>query len=189
MERTLLTLLALCLLLPLGAQENYRYGVKSAYMKTVSIMWDYKSYNYYWFDDYGYWEKGVTESNMGEFGTFLSTIIFKGEEGWAINDNKQVKKMEGRPQVNWLTLTPEQMKQFKIKKIGEEEYKGYPCTVYEEERKQMLSKVKVLNWVYKGIVIRQVLNKKMSSDTYIELEELQEGATIPAGTFDLPENQ
>ena len=96
--------------------------------------------------------------------------------------------MEGRPQVNWLTLTEAQMKEFKIKKIGEEEYKGYPCVVYEEERKQMLSKVKVTNWVYKGIIIRQHFKKKLSADTFIELEELQENASIPAGTSDIPEN-
>ena len=188
MKRILLTLLAVILLLPLGAQENHRYGIKSGYMKTASIMGDYKSYNYLWFDNYGFHEKGVTEMNMGpELGVFLATTVFKGEEGWAINNDNQVKKMEGRPQVNWLTLTDAQMKEFKIKKIGEEVYKGYPCVVYEEERKQMLSKVKVTNWIYKGIIIRQHFKKKLTADTYIELEELQENAVIPTGTFDIPQ--
>lgn len=189
MKRILLTLLAIGLLLPLNAQEEHRYGVKSGYMKTVSILGEHKSYNYYWFDEYGYKEKGVTESDMGEFGTFTSTMIFIGEEGWAINADNQVKKMEGRPEVNWLTITPEQMKKYKIEKIGEEVYKGYPCTVYTEERKQMLSKVMVTNWVYKGIVIRQHFKKKLSADTYVELEELKENAKVPAGTFDIPKTQ
>lgn len=189
MKRILLSILAIGLLLPLGAQENARYGVKSGYMKTVSIMGDYKSYNYLWFDDYGDKEKGLTEMNMGEMGVFNAITIFIGDEAWAINDNNEVKKMDGRPQLNYLTATEEDLKKFKVQKIGEEEYKGYPCTVYQEERKQMLAKVKVTSWVYKGITIRQVFKKKLTADTIVELEELQENAPIPANTFDLPEKK
>lgn len=190
MKKLLILTLALCAVLPAFGQEWKGYGIKSGYLKTVTTTGEQKSYNYLWFDDYGNKEKGVTEWDMPGIGHFTATTLMVGMETWVINDEGEFKKSEGRPEVNYLTLTEEQMKEFNIKLIGEEEYAGKKCTVYSEEVTQKVAFIKtkstVTRWVWKGITLKQVIKQK-HSESVIELDVFKENPNIPASTFAIPE--
>ena len=165
------------------------FGIKSGYMKTVTMKGKEKLCdNYLWFDDFGRKEKGVTTTYMGaDMGSFDVTTIFLDGQCWMISDDGEVKELEGRPELRFDRLSDKEKKDLKFKDLGTEQYKGKLCNKYYYEQKQLV-KSRITVWVWKGIIIRQHI-KQTFGETMIELEELQENARVPASTFTLPKGK
>lgn len=170
------------------AQEKYHiYDFKSAILKTVTTTGEAKSYDTRWIDNYGYQEKSLTTMDMGELGEYKAIILMVGDEAWAINADDEAKKMNARPYIDWRNIPEEFRKSMELKDLGTEEYKGKTCQVYSYKQKQLMTKVNITVWVWQGLIIRQHIKKKLS-ESWIELESVEIGARIPAGTFDIPKN-
>ena len=185
MKKLVLALVALAVLVPANAQRHI-YGVKSGILKTVTDMSGHKSYNTLTWDNYGDKEKAVTTTDMGsEIGTWTATILNVGERSWGINQNGDAKESTGRPGINWLKLQDKDIKEMKIQKLGKETYKGRECIKYQYEQKQLMSKAKVTVWVWEGLVLKQLIEKK-TSKAVIELESLKLNVSVPASTFAIP---
>jgi hypothetical protein len=170
------------------AQNTPIYGVKSGILKTVTTTGDQKSYNTQWFDDYGKKDKSLTTMSMGDFGEYSATVLMVGDDCWLINQDGKAKKAEARPVLNWRDLSEKNITDFNITDLGTEEYTGRTCRVFSYEEKQFLTKVKITNWVWEGLVIKQVIKKKLS-ESVTELEDLKVNVSIPASTFAIPKTE
>ena len=185
MKKFVIVILALAVLVPANAQRHI-YGVKSGILKTVTDMGGHKSFNTLTWDEYGNKEKAVTTTDMGpEIGTWTATVLNVGDRSWGISQNGDAKESTGRPGVNWLDLQEKDINEMKIQKLGTETYKGRECTKYQYEQKILMSKSKVTVWIWEGLTLRQVIEKK-TSKAVIELESLELNLDIPISTFIVP---
>lgn len=169
------------------AQEPARFGIKSGYVKTVSEQNGQVSTTQLWFDDYGAVERTVVTMPMGEFGEYRADILAKDGISYLIDEeNKKVTVMEGRPEINFLDLTPELMKVYKMKELGTEPMLGYECTKYYYEMRQLLRNNKITVWVWEGIPIKTVMVRS-GGDNVSEVVELIQDPDFPENIFMKPE--
>lgn len=167
-------------------QEPARYGIKSGYVKTVTDTGGQISTLELWFDEYGARQRTVQTMSMGDFGEYKTDILSKDGQTYLIDEErKSVKTMEGRPEINFLDMTPDFMAYYKMENLGTEVMLGYECTKWKYQMRQLGRTHKITTWVWEGICIKTIIEHR-GSDSVSEVVELIPDADIPESTFMVP---
>ena len=164
------------------AQDGHRYGIKSGIVTMKSEMGETTVY----FDNYGALEAQKMKMNFMGMNTEM-TIIRKDGKTYMVNTaEKQVIEMPAMgADVNFLALTDAVKAANKIKEAGKETILGRECTKYTMESSQMGMTMKQTVWVWKGIALK-TLSDGGQFQFGNEATKIEENASIPASTFDVP---
>lgn len=173
----------------LSAQNETKYGIKSAVIKKETTVMGQKMESTLYFDDYG--KKEATELNIKMGNTEKRTLtIAEGKTNVSIDlDGKQGFRMPvpDEPR-NYRNLTQEEKEKYDIKEAGEEEIVGKPCHKYTMKITQGDTKFQVTIWIWEGITLKSVASPESGQFTITdEAKEIQENVTIPAEKFMIPE--
>ena len=185
---------SLLMLVSLGlfAQEENapvkKYGFKSAVVKLATDVMGQKVESTAYIDEYGAKECQKTKVDVPGMGSVESATISKDGKTWSVNYTlNQVQEMDINPadQPNFLNLTDEAKKKFKIQEVGTEKVLDKDCIVYtlETEAQGMTAKLKV--WVYKGFTMKtetEVMGMKIAAVA----TEFKEDAMVLPQVFDVP---
>lgn len=190
--KALLTSIMMLAAVALFAQEENapvkKYGFKSAIVKLSSDVMGQKVESTAYIDEYGAKECQKTKVDVPGMGSVESATISKDGKTWSVNYTlNQVQEMDINPadQPNFLNLTDEAKKKFKIQEVGTEKVLDKDCIVYtlETEAQGMTAKLKV--WVYKGFTMKtetEVMGMKIAAVA----TEFKEDAMVLPQVFDVP---
>jgi len=191
--RTKILLASLLMLVSLGltAQENApvkKYGFKSAIAKISTDMMGQKVESTAYVDEYGAKECQKAKVEVPGMGAVETGSIVKDGKSWSINYTmKQVQEVEIKPedQPNFLNITEEAKKKFKIQEAGKEKVLDFDCDVYtlETEAEGMTAKLKV--WCYKGFTLKSE-TELMGMKIITAVTEFKEDAMVLPQVFDVP---
>jgi hypothetical protein len=191
--RTKVLLASLLMLVSLGltAQENApvkKYGFKSAIAKISTDMMGQKVESTAYVDEYGAKECQKAKVEVPGMGAVETGSIVKDGKSWSINYTmKQVQEVEIKPedQPNFLNITEEAKKKFKIQEAGKEKVLDFDCDVYtlETEAEGMTAKLKV--WCYKGFTLKSE-TELMGMKIITAVTEFKEDAMVLPQVFDVP---
>ena len=188
MKKSLL-LIAFVLLGIVGAQaqEKKYFGTEKAYVKTITETdGQVTSEQEMWFTDYGRKMKSIVIIHMEGYGDFTTHSIAIGETVYTLGDDGKVAKESRREGLDFMNLTPEDIKKYKIEELGTEECMGKECIKYSQEQRVLLSKAKAISWIWGGIVLRsEMKNGRMEAITRVT--ELKEDIDFPDDFFDVPD--
>ena len=110
---------AFCAVLLMAATafaQTGRYGIKSGSYKTEMDMMGQTITNTTYFDDFG--AKEVTTMNM--MGMEMTQLSKDGKMYLVNKGEKSVQEMPAQESINYLNLTDEVVKKFKVKETGKE---------------------------------------------------------------------
>ena len=190
--KALLTSIMMLAAVTLFAQEENapvkKYGFKSAIVKLATDVMGQKVESTAYIDEYGAKECQKTKVDVPGMGSVESATISKDGKTWSVNYTlNQVQEMDINPadQPNFLNLTDEAKKKFKIQEVGTEKVLDKDCIVYtlETEAQGMTAKLKV--WVYKGFTMKtetEVMGMKIAAVA----TEFKEDAMVLPQVFDVP---
>lgn len=166
-----------------------RYGIKSG---IISRDMKHGQKSTFYFDDYGHKTAEINSATMcveGEFRDTIGTgtIMVDGQRYW-VSYVWKTKQLTGRESelINFLNLTEDMVKKYRIKKIGTEEVCGKPCDIFfiHDEYNGMPVVVKV--WVWKGIVLKKE-TKSYGSYEMLETTDIQENVPVDPSVFIVPD--
>ena len=190
--KALLTSIMMLAAVTLFAQEENapvkKYGFKSAIVKLATDVMGQKVESTAYIDEYGAKECQKTKVDVPGMGSVESATISKDGKTWSVNYTmNQVQEMDINPadQPNFLELTDDMKKKFKIQEVGTEKVLDKDCTVYtlETEAQGMTAKLKV--WCYKGFTMKtetEVMGMKVAAVA----TEFKEDAMVLPQVFDVP---
>lgn len=184
---------SLLMLVSLGlfAQENApvkKYGFKSAIVKISTDMMGQTVQSTAYIDEYGAKECQKVKMSVPGMGELESGSIMKDGKAWSINYTmKQVQEVDlgTTKQPNFLELTDEMKKEFKIQEAGTGKVLDKDCVIYtmETETQGMTAKLKV--WCYKGFTLKSVTEISGMAIT-ATATDFQEDAMVLPQVFDVP---
>ena len=190
--KVLLTSIMMLAAVTLFAQEENapvkKYGFKSAIVKLATDVMGQKVESTAYIDEYGAKECQKTKVDVPGMGSVESATISKDGKTWSVNYTlNQVQEMDINPadQPNFLELTDDMKKKFKIQEVGTEKVLDKDCTVYtlETEAQGMTAKLKV--WCYKGFTMKtetEVMGMKVAAVA----TDFKEDAMVLPQVFDVP---
>ena len=114
--------------------QNALYGIKSGYLKYETQTSGGTQYNELWFDDYGRLRKQHDQIYMEGMGMYHTEILFRNgkiySNAWFDDEKKdEAKVTEGEIDLNYLNLSDEAIKRYKIVNEGTEVVFGKTCTI------------------------------------------------------------
>ncbi|MBR5176248.1 MAG: hypothetical protein IKW89_10025 [Bacteroidales bacterium] len=184
---------SLLMLVSLGlfAQENApvkKYGFKSAIVKVSTDMMGQTVQSTAYIDEYGAKECQKVKMSVPGMGELESGSIMKDGKAWSINYTmKQVQEVDlgATKQPNFLELTDEMKKEFKIQEVGTGKVLDKDCVIYtmETETQGMTATLKV--WCYKGFALKSVTEISGMTIT-ATATDFQEDAMVLPQVFDVP---
>lgn len=88
--------------------------------------------------------------------------------------------------INFLKLTPEVIREYDIREVGEETVAGKPCKIYTVRKEEMGMTADVKMWVWKGLQLK--METTMGGTTlYSETTTgIRENVPIPADKLQVP---
>ncbi|MCQ2976052.1 MAG: hypothetical protein MJ211_14720 [Bacteroidales bacterium] len=176
----------ICAVSTVNAQEaEASYEFKSAVISTKADMMGQPMITKYYIDDYG--KKQATEMDMNFGGNAMHIIAVKQADGSTISYDLNTKegRKEVQANVNFLNITPEVTKKYKIKELGEELCQDKPCKVYSLEIEQMGMAVGQKVWIWKGFALKTEIDGGMFT-MVTEVSELNLDAEIDQKIFEIP---
>ena len=163
-----------------------RYELKSGIIKYECMSQGNKGEITQYFDDYGKKQAVITIIlEQGSEKKEVKIIQFE-DTVYTIIDKMGMKIVSPEKGINYLQLTPDVIKKYKIQELGTGTVAGRQCTRYSEKMKLMLRTSDVEVWVWKGIALKSVTKsggKKTESQT---ATEVQENTTIDPKVFEIP---
>jgi hypothetical protein len=172
--------LSAVLLVAVTAMAQNRYGIKSGSYTTEMDMMGQPMTQTTYFDDYG--AKEVTTMSM--MGMEMTQLSKDGKMYMINKGEKSVQEMPAQDNVNFLNLTDEAIKKFKVKETGKETVSGKDCTVYSLEASQMGQTVKMTVSVWNGFPMKRVID--MGGMAFAQtIKEIKEGP-VDAALFEVP---
>lgn len=189
--RVLLAGLLMIVTFSMAAQDNgnaKKYGFKSAIVKLSSDVMGQKVESTAYIDEYGAKECQKTKVDVPGMGSVESATISKDGKTWSVNYTlNQVQEMDINPadQPNFLNLTDEMKKKFKIEEAGTEKILDKDCVIYtmETEAQGMTAKLKV--WCYKGFTLKTE-TEVMGMKVVAVATDFKEDAMVLPQVFDVP---
>ncbi|MCD8043139.1 MAG: hypothetical protein LUH10_08745 [Tannerellaceae bacterium] len=146
--------------------------------------------NIEWYvDDYGRKESIFTtvQLPMG-LGSKALMVIMEGNKITTIDldDKKANTTTLSESVINFLKLTPEVIREYDIREVGEETVAGKPCKIYTVRKEEMGMTADVKMWVWKGLQLK--METTMGGTTlYSETTtRIQENVPIPADKLQVP---
>lgn len=186
-KRLLLFAVAISATSSLFAQEA-KYEIKSAIVtQKMEAMGQTMEMTQY-FDDYGKKECVDTKIPTGVAGASMTVrSIQKGDTVYAINMEYKTGQKTVLPEkpVNYLNLTPEVVKNYKIEELGTEEFLGKECKKYRSETNQNGVNATATTWIWKGLPLKSVVSAGGMNMT-MTVTEIKENATISPDVFEIP---
>lgn len=149
---TILAMLTVATTMLMAQDGAKRYGIKSGTITMVSDVMGQKIESTSQFDDYGNLEVSSTNS----FGMEITTILRDGKTYMVNRSAKQVQEIPQQESVNYLNLTDEIVKKYKIKEAGKDTVIGKECVKYTMEISQMGQTAKLTVSVWCGIPLKTV---------------------------------
>ena len=185
MKKSLILLFALLAGSLAYAQEPARYEVKSGIVKSIVDMGGQTSESTLYFDDYGRIQCSVEHMEMPGLGEWDAVTIIKDGIPHIINAYGKVQTIERRVDPNYLALTDEDIKAYKITEGGTETVDGRECQVYNEELKQLGRKNIITVYVWKGIPVKTVIKRHGKVASTTTAREILLDAPLPPDIFDI----
>lgn len=164
----------------LAQDEPRKYGIKSGEVKSKTEMMGQIINATSWFDDYGFKEFSKTITN----GVEVYSYSLKGKSYTVIPSMKQLQEMPAQEAINYMNLTDEVVKKYKIQEIGKETILGRECSKYSLELSRMGQTAKMTVSVWEGYVLKAVTEAAGISIT-ITVTDFIEGSVDPS-LFNLP---
>jgi hypothetical protein len=166
-------------------QPKGKYTLKSGVVEYKTTVMGMEAKQTLSFDDYG--AKELTSVSIEMMG-YKSTSYTLNRDGYIYSydlEKKTGTKMKAVPQANidFANLTDEVVKDMKIKKEGEESFLGKTCTKFSIDNDKLSMKGNYLVW--NGIPLKTDVDMG-SMKMVLEAIKLDENASIPATTFDVP---
>ena len=164
---------------------NARYELKSGIIKYECMSQGNKGEVTQYFDDYGKKQAVVTVMEQGSEKKEVKIIQF-GDTVYTIIDKMAMRIVSPEKGINYLQLTPDVIKKYKIQELGTGTVAGRQCTKYSEKMKLMLRTNDVEVCVWKGISLKSVTKsggKEIENQT---ATEVQENPTIDPKVFEIP---
>ena len=197
MKKTVITIIVAVTFYAATFGQEKRYGIESAIVKKNTVMriqgmpTEQTISTTQYFAEYGNKESAETSMNVG--GQSLNTFTMM-KDGYAYSANlsaKQGAKMnlaeiEDYNTVNFLDLTDEVKKKYQIQANGVQQIIGKDCNRYEMSFTTQGQSVKATVWVWQGLTLKSSVNMAGTSIEE-EVTEIQEGVSIAAEKFVLPE--
>ena len=157
-----------------------RYGIKSGSYKTEMDMMGQTITNTTYFDDYG----AKTSASVNMMGMEMVQISKDGKMYLVNKAEKSVQEMPRQESINYLNLTDEVVKKYKVKEIGKETVDGKECTIYTAEISQMGQTAKTTVSVWNGIAMKTTIDAGGFTMT-TKVTEIKEGP-VEAALFEVP---
>ncbi len=176
----------------LCAQDDAVYGIKSGHLKYETQTSGGLQYNEVWFDDYGRLRKQHDQIMMEGMGNYHTEVLLRDNkvytQAWFDDDNNRSAKMtEGTPGLNYLNMTDEFIKQYKVQDLGEKEVFGKTCKVYTYKTKSLLRTITNTVWVWQGIILKMETKGALGANNSMMVKEFEENPKLPESTFAIPE--
>lgn len=184
----LLATLLLAATVPATAQSSaHRYGVKSGIIKLVASSGGAETVETQYFDDYGNKESITYTIDIPGLVKYDTWIVTKGDKmfGFNITEGKRSKVTENpnpTPDLTFLNPSPEVVAKYNIKELGEEEFLGRKCKMYNYDIVQNRNTITYTGWVYKGILLKSQA-KVRRRDVVTYATEFKENVAVPASAF------
>jgi len=156
------------------------YGIKSGTFKTEMDMMGQTITQTTYFDDYG----AKQSTSMSMMGMEMTQINKDGKMYLVNKGDKSVQEMPAQESINYLNLTDEAIKKFKVKETGKETVSGKECTVYTAEISQMGQTAKATVSVWNGFPMKSVIDAGGFGITQ-KIVEIKEGP-VDASLFEVP---
>lgn len=189
--KTLFVALLLAVTTLLSAQEG-KFGIKSAIITKEMVAMGQKVECTWYVDDYGKKESlELTMKTGGVAGVekHIRTITDGAASVITVDlDMKTAMRMKLPQQpINYLKLTPDVIKKYKIKEVGEETIAGKICKKYTLEITQMGQTLQMSVWVWKGMALKSETASNKMVVMVETAKEINESTTVPADKFVVPE--
>ena len=187
MKRILTTLCAVLLVAvaALAQDAPKRYGIKSGQFKTETNMMGQKIVATTYFDDYGITQITKTKVSMMGVSMDMGTLMKDGKTYMINYGDKQVQEMPAQETINYMDLSDETVKKYKVKSEGAEEVGGKSCLVFTMEVSERGQTAKARASVWEGIPMKTV-TEVMGMSVTATVVELKEGP-VDASLFELPQ--
>ena len=161
-----------------------RYGLKSGEYKTEMDMMGQKINATVYFDDYGAKQFTRTKMEMMGMSMDMGTLML-GNKTYMINyGDKTVQEMPAQESINYLDITDDVAKKYKVQELGKETIDGKECTKYSAEISQMGQTAKTTVWVWKGFAMKNVIDAGGMAITQLS-KDIKEGP-VDASVFEVP---
>ena len=161
-----------------------RYGIKSGEYTTVMDMMGQEIKATVYFDDYGAKQFTRTKMEMMGMSMDMGTLQKDGKQYMINYGDKTVQEMPAQESVNYLNLTPEAIKKYKVQEVGKETLDGKECTKYTMEISQMGQTAKTTVWVWQGFAMKNVIDAGGFAISQ-KIVEVTEGP-VDAALFEVP---
>ena len=185
MKRILTLCAVLLVAVTAMAQDGARkYGIKSGEFTTEMDMMGQKINATTYFDDYG--AKQITKTKMEMMGMSMDMGTLQlGDKNYMINyGDKTVQEMPAQESVNYMNLTPDMVKKYKVQEVGKETVGGKECIKYTAEISQMGQTAKTTVWVWQGIPMKSVIDAGGMGISQT-VKNIKEGP-VDAALFEMP---
>ena len=181
MRRKTFAILSLFMAITLSAQEEARYGFKSATVKKTIEMMGQKFEGVSYIDDYGNVESAMIMN--------VIRTVQRGNTFTTVDMNRKVgsKEVVKEKQLNYMNITPEDIEKNEIKELEDEEFLGKMCKKYSMKSIRMEKKVDAVTWTWKGLVLKAVYyleDKSIMATEYVT--EIQVDVDIDPENFTIP---
>lgn len=181
MKRLFSIVLALAIAVTGSAQDGRKYEIRSGIAKMVTEAMGQKMESTVYFDNYGALETDRVNAN----GMEISTINKEGKTYVVNHTMKNVRSAPAQNEINFLNLTEEIIKQYKIGMIGFEKIGEWNCQKYTYEIDSMGQTLTCTAWVWKGIAVKNVAQSG-GMEIILTMTELQENAKVDPAVFEVP---
>lgn len=166
-------------------QPKGKYTLKSGVVEYKTTVMGMEAKQTLSFDDYG--AKELTSVSIEMMG-YKSTSYTLNRDGFVYSydlEKKTGTKMKAVPQANidFANLTDDIVKEMKINKEGEESFLGKTCTKFSIDNDKLSMKGSYLVW--NGIPLKTDVDMGQMK-MVLEAVKLDENASLPATTFDVP---
>ena len=184
--KKILTLCAVLLVAATAMAQDgaKRYGIKSGEFVTEMDMMGQKVAGTTYFDDYGAKQIAKTKMEMMGMSMDIATLMLGGKTYMINYGDKTVQEMPAQESINYLNLTDEVAKKYKVQEIGKETIDGKECTKYTAEVSQMGQTAKTTAWVWNGIPVKSVVDMGGMAITQTA-KNIKEGP-VDASLFEIP---
>lgn len=184
--KRVLTVCAVLLVAVAAMAQNgpKKFGIKSGEFTTEMDMMGQKIIGTTYFDDYGAKQVARTKMEMMGMSMDMATLQL-GDKSYMINyGEKTVQEMPAQESINYMNLTPEMVKKYKVQEVGKETVNGKECTKYTAEISQMGQTAKTTVWVWQGIPMKSSVDMGGMAMTQ-SVKDIKEGP-VDASLFVVP---
>ena len=121
---------------------------------------------------------------MNMMGMEMTQLSKDGKMYLVNKGEKSVQEMPAQESINYLDITDDVAKKYKVQELGKETIDGKECTKYSAEISQMGQTAKTTVWVWKGFAMKNVIDAGGMAITQLS-KDIKEGP-VDASLFEVP---